>query len=413
MKTKTINTKRFTAALLTGVLAASMVMPSYAAGSVNFIMPIETIYIKEPVVEVVPKLVLDYETAVKKALLYSITTKSAELQRETLQDKIDDLDYTYDTLFLIKDPDMLEGTLANLEIYNKSLTTNRDVMLRQKTVDSENLKITIAGLFNNIEQQLKTIYFMKTKLAQGGENLIVSNKQYDLGMIAKQTLEQAVLVNEALKNDLKLEEIKLGEYYAELEKITGLEFIGETYDLKPLCMDYKEVEVSPDDLKRYKADILNFDFSILAKQKEVENKTTTFDNYPEIYNFQHLSWLAGNQPSPPDFDYKSTRDEKNVAELNLSQTIINARLNLDKNYLTLQQLQQNIAIMRLELEKLEIQLNNTENRYKLGLVSKNVYQNTRISKQELETKLCALLVQQKQLRLLFESPYFAGMSMGA
>lgn len=31
----------------------------------------------------------------------------------------------------IKDPDVLEGTIANLEIYNKSLSTNRDLMLSQ------------------------------------------------------------------------------------------------------------------------------------------------------------------------------------------------------------------------------------------------------------------------------------------
>lgn len=413
MKTKTIYGKRFAAFTMAGVMSASFVVPSYAAGARNFTMPPVRVFIEETKVEEIQKPILDYETAIKKALSYSITTKSAELQRETLQDKIDELYNRYDTLFLIENPDMLEGTLANMEVYNKSLTTNRDLMLRQKTVDSESLKITIAGLFNNIEQQLRTIYFMKSKLAQGEENLIISNKQYDLGMIASQTLEQAVLANKSLKNDLKLEEIKLREYYAELEKTTGIDDIADNYDLKPICMQYEEVEVSPADLKRYKADIMNFDIGILTKQKEVESKATAFENYPETYNFQYLSWLAGNQPSAPDFDYKSTRDEKNVAELNLSQTVINAKLNLEKNYAALQQLQQNIGIMRLELEKLSIQLNNTENRYKLGLVSKNVFQNTKISKEELETKLGALLVQQKQLKLLFESPYFAGMSMGA
>lgn len=53
-------------------------------------------------------------------------------------------------------------------------------------------------------------------------------------------------------------------------------------------------------------------------------------------------------------DYKSTRDDKNVAELDLSQTIKNAKLNVDKNYANLQQLQQNIEIMKIELEKPEL-----------------------------------------------------------
>lgn len=45
------------------------------------------------------------------------------------------------------------------------------------------------------------------------------------------------------------------------------------------------------------------------------------------------------------------------------------------------------------------------------MVAKNMYDNTMISKLELENKLSGLMVQQKQLKLLFESPYFAGMGM--
>lgn len=318
MKTKTNNAKRLTTALLSGVLAASMVMPSYA---LSYVMPIETIYIKEPVVEVVPKLVLDYETAIKKALQYSITTKTADLQNETLEDNIDDLYDSYNNFYLISNPGIQEGALANFDIYNKSLTTSRDLARRQKTVDSESLKITVAGLFNNIEQQLETIAFMNDKLAQGETNLIISNKQLDLGLISSKDLEQAVLVNKALKNDLALEQITLDEYYAELEKTTGLEKIAETYEITPLEMEYKEVELTPEYLKIYKTNILNFDVGILAKQNAVENKTTTLNNYAEIYNYQYLLWLAGDQASAPSFDYKSTRDDKNIAELNLEETI--------------------------------------------------------------------------------------------
>lgn len=411
---KTSYLKKFAAISAAGILCSGIAGPSYAAGIKSTVIPPTKIYIDTSVEQVkVEKKILDYDTAIKKALAYSITSKSAELQRETLQDKMDDLDYRYDTLFEIKDPNMLEGTLANLEIYNKSLSTNRDLMLRQKTVDSEQLKITVAGLFNNIEQQLKLIEFANNKIAQGKENIILFEKQYDLGMISEHTLKQAVLENKALENDLRVQGIKLSEFYAELEKTTGISDISENYDLKPLEMEYKEVTVSDIDIKRYKADIQNFDIGILSKQNAVENKTTAFDNYPQTYNFAYLSWLAGNQPQAPDFDYKSTRDEKNVAELDLSQTVINAGLNVEKNYAALQQLQQSIAVMRLELEKLTLNIANVENRYKLGMESKNTYQNTLLSKQELETKLSGMIVQQKQLRLLFESPYFAGMTMGA
>lgn len=52
----------------------------------------------------VQKELLNYENAIKKAINYSITNKSAELKRETLQDKIDKLDYKYDALFGNKGP---------------------------------------------------------------------------------------------------------------------------------------------------------------------------------------------------------------------------------------------------------------------------------------------------------------------
>lgn len=412
MKNKMTNAKKIASVSLAALLCSGIYAPAmnqaYAAGPIP-VTKIQPYTQKEE--EPVAKLPLDYETAIKKAVEYSITTKMAELQRETVQDKIDDLFTSYDTLFLIKDQDMLTGTLANMEIYNTTLTTTRELLKRQKTVDSESLKITIAGLFNNIEQQLDTIELTKKKIAQGDANIRLKQKQYDLGMLSKNDLDLAITGNKALKNDLMLLEIKLDELFAELEKNTGISKIEEKYELVPLGMVYETLEMEADDIQRYKANIENFDISILAKKNEVENKTTTFQNYPEIYNFQYLSYLAGNQPNPPSMDYKSTRDDKNVAELDLSQTIKNAKLNVDKNYANLQQLQQNIEIMKIELEKLNYQLKTLQVQYDLGMVSKNMYDNTMISRLELENKLSGLMVQQKQLKLLFESPYFAGMGM--
>lgn len=413
MKIKTSNIKKIASVSLAALLFAGMSAPvfnkAYAA-----VGPIPTTKIY-PYVEkeeaAVEKTPLDFETAIKKAVEYSIATKMADLQKDTVQDKIDDLFTSYDTLFLISNPDMLTGTLANMEIYNKTLTTTRDLLNRQKTVDSESLKITIAGLFNNIEQQLDTIELTNKKILQGDVNIRLNQKQYDLGMLSKNDLDYAIAANKALKNDLMLLNIKLDELYAELEKNTGISDIKEKYSIVPLDMEYKELEMSDQDLKIYKANVENFDISILAKKNEVENKTATFQNYPEIYNFQYLSWLAGNSPSAPTMDYKSTRDDKNVAELDLSQTVKNAKLNVDKNYATLQQLQQNIQITAIELEKLLYQFKTLQVQYDLGMVSKNVYENTMISKIELENKLNGLKVQQKQLKLLFESPYFAGMAM--
>lgn len=394
------------------ILSFTMLIPSYSLGYVASTLPEAKIYtdtnVKE---EVVQKELLNYENAIKKAINYSITNKSAELKRETLQDKIDELDYKYDALFEIKDPDVLEGTIANLEIYNKSLSTNRDLMLRQKTVDSESLKITIAGIFNNIEQQLKSISLTQKKISQADANIRIYQTQYDLGMVSKNELDNEIVSNKALRNDLELLKIKLREYYAELEKNTGMENISEKYEIIPLEMEYKELSISETDLNIYKANIENFDIAILSKKNEVENKTATFENYTQLYNFQYLSWLAGSQSAAPNFDYKSTRDEKNVAELDLSQTLENARLNLDKNYATLQQIQQNIAIMKLELDKMDINMKPLDIKYELGAVSKNEYENTLISRGELKNQLDGLMVQQKQLKMLFESPYFAGMQM--
>lgn len=385
--------------------------PVFAAGMVIPTTKID-MTVKEEV-KTVEKKTLDYDMAIKRAVEYSITRKSAELQEETLQDKIDDNFNSFDKLFSIKDPNILAGTVANMDVYNKNLTTGRDFMVRQKTVDTENLKITVAGLFNNIEQKHKSIEFLNKKIAQGEVNLELYKKQLGLGMISENEMKQQEIANKALKTELALEEVKLREHYAELEKVTGLSNIAENYNLSPLDMEYKEISMSKNDLEIYKRNIENFDLGILAKKNTVENKTVVYDNYAEIYNFQHLSYLAGNQPSEPSFDYKSTRDEKNVAELDLSQTIQNAKMNVEKNYSNLQQLQNNIASMKVELDKLDVQMEALDKKYELGLVSKNVYDNTKLSREELKNKLDGMIVQQKQLKLLFESPYFAGMSMGA
>lgn len=407
---KNMYLKRISAILISGLISITMVLPSYAQGSGGFVIPATKIRI-ETKVEEVTKNSLDYETAIKKSLSNSITQKSAELQRETFQDKIDDNYYKYDDIFQIKNPSMISGALANLDVYNTNLTNARDLMLRQKTVDTESLKIKVAGLFNNIEQQNSSIEFMKVKIAQGEENLILNNRQFDLGMMTKNDLEQAEVANRTLKNNLELQEIKLKTYYDELEKTTGISNLKKDYEIVPIDMVYSEVKLGDDDLEIYKRDVENFDIGILSKKSTVENKSANFSNYAEMYNFQYLSWLAGRQPSAPDFDYKSTRDEKNVAELDLSQTILNSKLNVEKNYSVLQQLQQNIQIMRTEKDKLDIQLKSLEQKYNVGMVTKNTYKNVNLSKVELENKLNGLIVQQTQLRLLFESPYFAGMSM--
>lgn len=385
--------------------------PVFAAGMVIPTTKID-MTVKEEV-KTVEKKTLDYDMAIKRAVEYSLTRKSAELQEETLQDKIDDNFNSFDKLFSIKDPNILAGTIANMDVYNTNLTTGRDFMVRQKTVDTENLKITVAGLFNNIEQKHRSIEFLNKKIAQGEVNLELYKKQLGLGMISENEMKQQEIANKALKTELALEEVKLREHYAELEKTTGLSNIEENYNLSPLDMEYKEISMSKNDLEIYKRNIENFDLGILAKKNAVENKTVAYDNYAEIYNFQHLSYLAGNQPSEPSFDYKSTRDEKNVAELDLSQTIQNAKMNVEKNYSNLQQLQNNIESMKVELDKLDVQMEALDKKYELGLVSKNMYDNTKLSREELKNKLDGMIVQQKQLKLLFESPYFAGMSMGA
>lgn len=385
--------------------------PVFAAGMVIPTTKID-MTVKEEV-KTVEKKTLDYDMAIKRAVEYSLTRKSAELQEETLQDKIDDNFNSFDKLFSIKDPNILAGTVANMDVYNKNLTTGRDLMVRQKTVDTENLKITVAGLFNNIEQKHRSIEFLNKKIAQGEVNLELYKKQLGVGMISENEMKQQEIANKALKTELALEEVKLREHYAELEKTTGLSNIEENYNLSPLDMEYKEISMSKNDLEIYKRNIENFDLGILAKKNAVENKTVAYDNYAEIYNFQHLSYLAGNQPSEPSFDYKSTRDEKHVAELDLSQTIQNAKMNVEKNYSNLQQLQNNIESMKVELDKLDVQMEALDKKYELGLVSKNMYDNTKLSREELKNKLDGMIVQQKQLKLLFESPYFAGMSMGA
>lgn len=395
-------------------LVISMVFTASPVFAADRVIPTTKIdmTVKEEV-KTVEKKTLDYDMAIKRAVEYSITRKSSELQEETLQDKIDDNFNSYDRLFTIKDPNILAGTLANMDVYNTNLTTGRDLMVRQKTVDTENLKITVAGLFNNIEQKHRSIEFLNKKIEQGEVNLELYKKQFGLGMISENEMKQQEIANKALKTELALEEVKLREHYAELEKTTGLSNIEENYSLSPLDMEYKEISMSKNDLEIYKRNIENFDLGILAKKNAVENKTVAYDNYAEIYNFQHLSYLAGNQPSEPSFDYKSTRDEKNVAELDLSQTIQNAKMNVEKNYSNLQQIQNNIASMKVELDKLDVQMEALDKKYELGLVSKNVYDNTKLSREELKNKLDGMIVQQKQLKLLFESPYFAGMSMGA
>lgn len=393
--------------IVAGSLVLGMVFttnPVFALGSVIPTTKIDmSVKTEEKKVE---KKLLDYDTAIKKSVTNSITRKSAELQEDTIKDKIDD-NTDYSRLFSIKDPNILAGKLANMDVYNKNLTTTRDLLVRQKTVDTENLKITIAGLFNNIEQRTKNIDLLNKKIAQGEENLSLYKKQFGLGMISQNEMEQQEIANKALKTELALEQTKLKEHYSELEKNTGIMNLEDSYDIVPLNMEYKEISMTKSDLEIYKRNIENFDLNILAKKNAVENKTTFLENYSELYSFQHLT---GQEPS---YDYKSSLDEKHVAELDLSQTIQNAKMNVEKNYTSLQQLQQSIAATKIELDKLDVQMKDLDKKFELGLVAKNSYENTKLSREDLKNKLDSLMVQQKQLKLIFESPYFAGMTMGA
>lgn len=382
--------KGFASLVLAGVLTVGVGFPVFGAE------------------EVKEKQVLTYEIALKKALDYSITNKKTEAQKETIQKQLDNIYAGYDDLFLLPPSSASDGLWANFDIARETLMNTKNTLELSMNMEMENIKLSITGLFNNIEQQEKNIALAKQKIDQGNKNLTLYKKQYELGMISKQKLEEYTLENRELTTKLALEENKLSLYYAELEKTTGIKNLTENYTLEDLELEYEPFTLEKAELDRYKNSVLEYNMGVNSKKNALSTAESNFENYVPLYNIQYQQWLAG-KGNKPTLSYDGLLNDKNVAELDLSLTEADVKLNVEKKYNSLQELQVNVDSIKSQLEKLNLQLTDLERKYNLGLVSRNALENTRLAKNELENTLSSLVVQQQQLKMMFQSPYFAGL----
>lgn len=380
--------KKLMSLCLAGILTTGMVLPSFA--------------------EVKEKQVLSYEVALKKALDFSISNKKTEAQKDSIQKQIDNLYAGYDNLFLLPPSSIADSMWANFDIARETLFNTKSTLELSMNMEIENIKLSLTGLFNNIAQQSKNIILAKEKIAQGNRNLMLYNKQYELGMISKQKLDEYTIENRDAATKLALEENKLNLYYAELEKLTGIKDLKAGYTLDEIEIIYKALIIEKTELERYKNSVLEYNINVNSKQNSLSSAEMNFDNYVPLYNLQYQQWLAGNG-NKPTMSYDGLLNDKNIAELDLSLTQADVKLNVEKKYNSLQEIQVNINSITGQLEKLNLQITDLQRKYDLGLVSKNVVENTKLGKIELETTLSSLIVQQQQLKMLFESPYFAGL----
>lgn len=381
--------KKLMSLMIAGILAVGMVVPSFAE-------------------DIKQKQVLSYELALKKALDFSISNKKTEAQKDSIQKQIDNLYAGYDNLFLLPPSSIADSMWANFDIARETLFNTKSTLELSMNMEIENIKLSLTGLFNNIGQQEKNIILAKEKIAQGNRNLTLYNKQYELGMISKQKLDEYTIENRDASTKLALEENKLNLYYAELEKLTGIKNLKAGYTLDEIEIIYKALTIEKVELERYKNSVLEYNININSKKNSLSSAEMNFDNYVPLYNLQYQQWLAGNG-NKPTMSYDGLLNDKNIAELDLSLTEADVKLNVEKKYNSLQEIQVNIDSINSQLEKLNLQITDLQRKYDLGLVAKNVVENTKLGKIELETTLSSLIVQQQQLKMLFESPYFAGL----
>ncbi len=364
-----------------------------------------------------PKNILTIKRAIDSAISNNINLKKYEIQRETLVKEIDGNSDSYQSIF--KQQEYLQSQLANLpegsaeyekakaemeSAFNKQMAANDVTMARlvnqrgvvdlSKVMEREGVIISVNRLFTSIQQKQKDIEILNKKIAQDQKNYALYEKQYELGKISHSKLKEYNLDLTKNKNELLIAQSKLQTYFNELENLTQISNLQRDYTLENLATEYKPIELSPASQKAQQERAADYSLQVISKVANTKIQESLYQNYPYI--------------SEAGTNYAKLSDERYIAQLEESQSKRDAKYNAQTKYNNLQELQLSIQIAQNEITKLENQLKDLKSKYDLGLISKNVYDNSLFGLDEAKNNLESLKVQHYQLRILYENAYFAG-----
>ncbi len=364
-----------------------------------------------------PKNILTIKRAIDSAISNNINLKKYEIQRETLVKEIDGNSDSYQSIF--KQQEYLQSQLANLpegsaeyekakaemeSAFNKQMAANDVTMARlvnqrgvvdlSKVMEREGVIISVNRLFTSIQQKQKDIEILNKKIAQDQKNYALYEKQYELGKISHSKLKEYNLDLTKNKNELLIAQSKLQTYFNELENLTQISNLQRDYTLENLATEYKPIELSAASQKAQQERAADYSLQVISKVANTKIQESLYQNYPYI--------------SEAGTNYAKLSDERYIAQLEESQSKRDAKLSAQTKYNNLQELQLSIQIAQNEITKLENQLKDLKSKYDLGLISKNVYDNSLFGLDEAKNNLESLKVQHYQLRILYENAYFAG-----
>ena len=363
--------------------------------------------------QVQEKKVLTMEEAIKKAVDNNLNLKKFEITRESLLKQIDSSYRNDQSIFAVKayQDSQLDQSAPDYQVkknqvdaefqramsgsdYVKAMAISQRSNIDVNTVmEREGVGISISRLFTSIAQKEDDIAILNKKIEQDKKNISLYEKQLALGKISASKWDELTLESTKNQNRLKVDTLKLSGYYRELENLTLLSNIQRDYKLEDVSLQYKPIDLSLDTQKAKEqsaADLSALVSSKTAAKKIAESK---YDNYPYLGE---------------DTTYVAVSDEKYLSQLEESQSIREAKANAQTKYNNLQELQENIEITKKDITKLENQLKDLKTKYSLGLISKNMLDNSQFALEEALNGLESLKTQHYQLRQMYENPYFAG-----
>lgn len=361
-----------------------------------------------------PKPTLTVQEAIKKSIQHNTNLMRFEINRESLLRSIDQnyrndqsifkiFEDTKSTLPAENTPEYEQAKKDMDESFKKAIASS-DVVVSKlisqkanidiaKIVERENVISSIKRLFTSIEQKENDILILSKKIAHDEKTLAILQKQLTLGKISKNKFDEQELELSKNISRLKIEKSTLANYYNELSSLTRIDNIQSKYTLEKLEIPFEMIVLSEEMQSVQNERAKTYSINVANKINETKLSETIYQNYPSVSS---------------ESTYNEVKDNKDIAKIDETQAIIDAKKNSQTKYNNLQEIQENIIIAKKDIEKLKIQVKSIEKKYKLGLISKNDYENSSFGLQEAENGLKILYLQHYQLKLAYENPYLAG-----
>lgn len=361
-----------------------------------------------------PKPTLTVQEAIKKSIQHNTNLMRFEINREILLRSIDQnyrndqsifkiFEDTKSTLPAENTPEYEQAKKDMDESFKKAIASS-DVVVSKlisqkanidiaKIVERENVISSIKRLFTSIEQKENDILILSKKIAHDEKTLAILQKQLTLGKISKNKFDEQELELSKNISRLKIEKSTLANYYNELSSLTRIDNIQSKYTLEKLEIPFEMIVLSEEMQSVQNERAKTYSINVANKINETKLSETIYQNYPSVSS---------------ESTYNEVKDNKDIAKIDETQAIIDAKKNSQTKYNNLQEIQENIFIAKKDIEKLKIQVKSIEKKYKLGLISKNDYENSSFGLQEAENGLKVLYLQHYQLKLAYENPYLAG-----